>query len=306
MQSAQLLSFKSHGYKNLNTYCDADGAIQYFSMNVRPRPCYTWDVVRDIVAFQDEFVSNPQRPRCLVWASESSGIFSLGGDLSLFRSLIEKQDRETLARYASDCVTGLYGHMQAPQVVTVSMLEGDALGAGFETALSSDIVIAERGIRAGFPEILFNLVPGHGAYYLLARRIGPQAAEKFIRNGSFHTAEELHALGLVDILVNPGEGRQALRDLLKKEERSWNAFQALHHIKRHHLPITQEALVASAQIWVEAALRLTERNLRMMERLVRAQEKRAGGPLRKEQEVFSQMPPSLNLGQADEPPRVRA
>lgn len=280
MQAAQMLLHDSQSYQNLSIYQDANGEVITFAMNVRPRPCYTLSVVHEIINFQKYFAATvalgTTRPRCLVWASDTPGIFSLGGDLALFQSTIASQDYKTLTQYAEDCVIGLYNHIHTPETVTISLLEGDALGAGFETALSSDIVIAECGIRAGFPEILFNLVPGHGAYYLLARRIGPQAAEKMIRDGKVHSAEELHALGLIDILVDKGAGRQAIRELLLRQKKSWNAFRALQHIKRHHLPITREALFASARIWVDAAMRLNERNLKMMERLVRAQESRIG------------------------------
>lgn len=271
-----------HGqqFENLSISQDSDGAAVFMSMDVRPRPCYTPGVVHDIINFQKSFAAAlplaTTRPRCLVWASDSPGIFSLGGDLSLFRSAIETQNRELLTQYAQDCVIGLYNHLNTPEAVTISLLEGDALGAGFETALSSDIVIAERGIRAGFPEALFNLVPGHGAYYLLARRMGARAAEEMIRDGGVHGAEDLHRLGLIDVLAEKGEARRAARELLRAKRKSWNAFQALQHIKRHHLPITREALFASAHIWVDAAMRLSDRNLRMMERLVRAQEKRVG------------------------------
>lgn len=281
VQSAYTVSLDQLRYENLSISRDADGEAIFMAMNVRPRPCYTWAVVNDIIDFQKNFAVaaslGTTQPRCLVWASDSPGIFSLGGDLTLFRSVIETQDRKSLMQYAQDCVIGLGNHLNAPQAVTVSVLEGDALGAGLETALSSDVVIAERGIRAGFPEVLFNLVPGHGAYYLLARRIGPQAADRMIRDGDVLSADELHKLGLIDILVEPGEGRQAVRELIERRRKTWNAFQALQHIKRHHVPITREALLASARIWVEAAMRLSDRNLRMMERLVRAQEKRVSG-----------------------------
>jgi DSF synthase len=274
--TAAMLSLELDRYENLNTYRDVDGEVQYFAMDVRPRPCFTWGVMRDILAFQQRFTANPAGARCLVLASDNPNFFSLGGDLSLFQTLIEKNDRETLAQYAADCVDALHNHLtlSVPGIVTVSLLEGDTLGAGFETALSSDVVIAERGVRLGFPEVLFNLVPGHGAFYLLARRIGPRAAEALIHNGQVHTAEELHAQGLIDILVDKGQGRQAVRDLLDSNRKTWNAYCALQHIKRHHQPVTREALSASAAIWVDAAMRLTSRNLRMMERLVNAQQKR--------------------------------
>lgn len=280
MQSAYDRAFAPARYRNLVTHQDGEGESLWFAMNVQPRPCFTWDLIRDILSFQETFAreGSAARPRCLVFASATPGIFSLGGDLSLFQTVIEGQDRAMLAQYARDCVTVLHNHLYAPGVVTVSVLEGDALGAGLESALSSDIVIAERGITAGFPEVLFNLVPGHGALFLAARRIGMAAAERMIRDGNVYTAEQLHAMGLVDILVDKGEGRGAVRELLSSQRRSWNAFHALQQIKRLHQPVTHEALTASAEIWVDAAMRLSKRDLRMMERLVRAQERRLGQP----------------------------
>jgi DSF synthase len=42
---------------------------------------------------------------------------------------------------------------------------------------------------------------------------------------------------------------------------------------REIVPISYDELLHVVNIWVDAALRLTERDLRMMERLVRAQSK---------------------------------
>lgn len=278
--------------KNFSIFFDADGEALYLSMNVRPRPCFTWDTVRELSTLQTHFVESLRlsvpHPRCVVYASESSGIFSLGGDLDLFKSASERRDRTMLWRYLQDCVSTLHSILTMPDTVTVTLLEGDTMGAGLEVALASDVIIAERGIRAGFPEVLFNLIPGLGGYYLAARRIGPQAAEKMIRDGIVHSAEELHAMGLIDILVDKGQGRQAVRDLLKDQKKTWNTYYALQQVKRHYLPITRDMLLANAEIWADATMRLTDRNLRMMERLVHAQQRRVGlvGP-----EVTAAVPP---------------
>lgn len=280
MTAAQAILSGEQSYENLSVFSDADRETLYFSMNVRPRPCFTWDLLRDFLTFQKRLVETLRldtfRPRCLVYASETPRVFSLGGDLSLFKLAIETKDRAMLMRYAEDCVNALYNHITTPELVTVSLLEGDALGAGLETALGSDVIIAERGIRAGFPEVLFNLIPGHGAFHLVARRVGPQMAENMIRSGTVYTAEELHALGLFDIVVERGEGRRAVRELIVSQKKSWNAYRALQHVKRRYCPVTREMLQANAEIWVDAAMNLTDRDLRMMERLVRAQDKRAG------------------------------
>jgi len=261
-------------YQNL--VLERDGDALYFSMNVKPIPCYTWALVRDIHSFQSMVAAGHERARCLVLASSTPGIFSLGGDLELFRAVGERRDRNLLIQYAELCATVLHNHMSAPDVVTVSLLEGDALGAGLESALASDIVVAEKGIRAGFPEVLFDLVPGHGAFYLLARKLGAKRAEALIRDGNVHSIEDLNAMGLIDVLAEPGKGRQAIRDLLRENQKSWNSFRALKHIKRHHQAITQDAILASAYIWVDAAMRLSPRSVRKMEKLVSAQLRRVG------------------------------
>src|SRR3990172_8355499 len=184
------------GYEQLETYYDASARAMWFSMAPRPRPCCTWELVKDILRFQQSMRAfldsrDPHQPppiHYLIFGSNVPGVFSLGGDLALFRSIILAKNRDSLAQYAEQCVTILYNHMTGlgKKLMTISLLQGDALGAGFESALSSSVVIAERGIRAGFPEIIFNLIPGHVAYHLLARRKDPAHAEKIILGGRLY------------------------------------------------------------------------------------------------------------------------
>lgn len=283
MQTTPVFLLENQKFENISLHRELDGAALFMSMDVRPRPCMSWNLIRDFLSFQKRFVESLRfdapRPQCLVYASHTPGIFSLGGDLSLFQRATETKDRTMLTRYVEDCALALNNFINTPETVTISLLEGDTFGGGLELALSSDVVIAERRVRAGFPEVLFNLIPGAGGYYLLARRVGPRVAERMIREGNVHTAEELHALGVVDILVDDGQGRAALRDLLESQKKSWNTYQALQHVKRHYVPITPDMLFANAKIWVDAVMSLTDRDLRMMKRLINAQQKRVGEPV---------------------------
>lgn len=113
-------------------------------------------------------------------ASLNPGVFNLGGQLALFRKLIDQKDRASLLRYATKCIDVIFPRIcrfDSP-LCTITLIQGDALGGGFEAALASDIVIAERHCQMGFPEILFNLFPGMGAYSLVARKVGTARAEK--------------------------------------------------------------------------------------------------------------------------------
>ena len=153
-------------------------------------------------------MGDPVRHPCVV----TPGVFNFGGDLALFIRCLRENDPETLRRYAKACIDVLYAHaigFHLP-ITTISLVQGDALGGGFEAALASDILVAERQAQFGFPEVLFNLFPGMGAYNLLPRRIGMQRTERMLLNGKLHRAEELHAEGVVDILAEDGRGENAV------------------------------------------------------------------------------------------------
>jgi len=211
----------------------------------------------------------------MVLASDVEGVFNLGGDLATFKELIEKQERNKLLEYAHLCIENLWTFydMQSP-ITSISLLRGQALGGGFEAALCAHVLIAEKGGVGGFPEVMFNLFPGMGAISFLARRIGLRAAEKMIQSGKIYTTEELYEMGVVDVLAEEGEGEQVLRDWVRKTNRSKNSFQAIQRAKQCVNPLTKQELLDITEIWVDAALRLSDSNLHMMERLVNAQDRK--------------------------------
>jgi DSF synthase len=148
------------------------------------------------------------------------------------------------------------------------------LGGGFESALAHDLIVAERGAKMGLPEILFNLFPGMGAYSFLSRRLGMVAAERMIASGRVYTAEELHDMGVVDVLADDGRGREALREYLVQHRRRRNALSSMYQVRRRVNPVTYQELKDVVDLWVDAALRLEETDLRKMARLTAAQDRR--------------------------------
>lgn len=208
-----------------------------------------------------------------VIASRRPGVFSLGGDLRLFLNLIRERDREGLLNYAMYCVDSLYTRITGydASIITISLVQGDALGGGLEIALSSDIVVAEAGSRMGLPEILFNLCPGMGAYSFLARRIGLRKAEELILSGNIHTAEQFFEMGIVDVLAPAGEGERVVNELIRKRRRHLNGARAIYEWRQQAWPVTHQELANIAQSWTNAALRIEEKDQKMMSRLLAAQ-----------------------------------
>ena len=254
--------------------------------NPRGTACFSLGLLKDIRTHdnalavnggQIEVAGQMSKASYYVLASRLPRVFNLGGDLALFVLLIKARDREALAHYAKLCIENMFPRIQnffCPTLTTISLVQGDALGGGFESALSSDLIFAEENAQLGLPEILFNLFPGMGAYSLLSRRIGMRAAEALILSGRVLPARELHAIGVVDVLVPDGQGEIAVRDWISKNARRRNGMQAVHRARQIVQPITREELDAVTETWVDAALQLEDRDLKMMSRIVRAQMRR--------------------------------
>ena len=157
------------------------------------------------------------------------------------------------------------------ELTTVALVKGDALGGGFEAALSSNLIIAERGVKMGLPEVLFNLFPGMGAFSLLSRKVGPVVAERMILSGKLYSAEELFDMGVIDILAEKGEAELALNKHIKTFNRMSNSCKAMQKVKDRCNPISYQELIDITNIWVDAALKLTDKDLKMVTRLVKRQ-----------------------------------
>lgn len=219
-----------------------------------------------------------QRIRYQVFASRIPGVFSLGGDLALFRECIRQRDDRTLRSYARDAVDLVYVNATAYEepVTTISLVQGQALGGGFEAALAAHVIVAERGSRMGLPEIMFNMFPGMGAYQLLSRRLTPAQAERIILSGRTYTAEELHSLGVVDVLAEIGDGERTVRRHIQAIDRQCHGRQGLRRALHAANPLDRHELYRMADVWVETALGLGQRDLDTIDYLLRAQQRMAG------------------------------
>lgn len=208
-----------------------------------------------------------------VVASRHPTVFNLGGDLALFLTLIRARNRDALDHYAQLCVNTIYMramNFNAP-LITISLVQGDAMGGGFEFALSSDVIIAEQGARMGLPEVMFNLFPGMGAYSLLSRRVGPKMAEEMMMSGNIYQAEDLHRMGIIDILVPRGDGEKAVDEFIRKRGRRFNAIRAIYQCRQYVNPVSRDELMNIANLWVDAVLRLDDADMHIISHLLRSQ-----------------------------------
>ncbi len=271
-------------YEQLETHFEPETGVYWAIMNPVPRPSFGAKLLTDLRTFINDIIqsrgqlydSGAMRAiNYAVLASKVPGVFNLGGDLSLFRDAILNHDRIQLEKYAEMCVDDLYPwnrNFDLP-VTTISLVQGTALGGGFEAALASSIVVAEESCKMGFPEVLFNLFPGMGAYSFLQRKVGRRITEELILGGNTYTARQLYDMGIVDVITADGTGEAAVASYVRKHGRGSNGRRAFERVRRDFEAVTKEELLHITGVWVEAAMHLSERDLRMMDRLIRAQER---------------------------------
>lgn len=260
------------------SYDPEDEALWTF-MCPRGRPSFTPPMLHDFLEWQrliNENFGPGQVPiKYLILGSRAPGVFCFGGDLQLFEHLIRTGDRDGLARYGYRCVEILHRNMNALDLpmLTIGLVQGAALGGGFEALLSFDYIVAEKGATFGLPEILFGLFPGMGAHSLLSRKLGSAMADRLIVSNQTYSAEEMYQLGIVHHLAENGEGLAVCREFIRKSARRHAGLVNARRAMKVTNPLSLSELKRVVDLWADTALQLSDGDLKVMNRLTRAQER---------------------------------
>ena len=266
-------------YKCLQLAWDPALSLLRLKTLVRPIQCYSLAVMAEIHQVFTDISTSQGLVKHLVMTSDITGVFNFGGDLSLFVLLIRARDLESLQMYGQRCIELVWWMETASQrgVHTVVLVEGDALGGGLESVLPYHRVIFERSAQAGYPEVLFNLFPGMGAWNFTIRKAGFAVASEMIFSGRVYSADELYYRKLVDMVVEDGEGEAAVQQVIRSVHPRLGGVLAALEARRIAAPISYESLNEIVTQWASAAMTLNDRDIRFMERLARAQVRKIGG-----------------------------
>jgi DSF synthase len=262
----------------ITPYYEAGRNILWTMLHAQPRPCFNPGLLDDIAKLSKAARECGLPIDFWVTGSTVPNIFNVGGDLALFAAHIRSGQREPLLRYAQACIEAVYDASTGfgTGAISIAMIEGTALGGGFEAALAHHFVLGQRGVEMGFPEIAFNLFPGMGAYSLVARKASMRLAEELISKGESHSTEWFAERGLVDDVFDAGDAFMATRTFIDVMRPRLNGIRAMIRTRGRVVPTTREELMAITEDWVDSAFKLEEKDLAYMERLVMLQNRRNG------------------------------
>jgi enoyl-CoA hydratase/carnithine racemase len=123
--------------------------------------------------------------------------------------------------------------LEALPFPTVALIDGAALGGGFEVALGCDFRLAgtHPKVKVGLPEVKLGLIPGWGGTQRTPRIICPVDGARLVCTGETLSAESAHDVGLVDGVSESDDlddGAVALI-IAQSRKRTWDARRQRKH-----------------------------------------------------------------------------
>jgi enoyl-CoA hydratase len=147
------------------------------------------------VAEQDEAI------RAVVITGTGRG-FCVGADLKAHGAgEATRSERERYVRLAQRANR----RIQRSSLPVVAALNGHAVGAGLELALSSDLIVVAKEAKLRFPESALATFVGGGVTYTLPGRVGMARARELLLLADFLTPDDALAMGLVNEVCAGGE-----------------------------------------------------------------------------------------------------
>ncbi len=158
------------------------------------------DVLAGLAAAVEEAESDPG-VRALVLRGTGERAFCAGADLDELVGLTPEEGRRYLAAGQQLC-----REIERSHVPSIAVVQGFALGGGFELALSCSFVLAGEDARFGLPEVKLGLIPGYGGTQRLVRAVGKGPALRAMLTGDHLDAATAWQLGLLGEAPIPSGG----------------------------------------------------------------------------------------------------
>ncbi|QJR10819.1 Short-chain-enoyl-CoA hydratase [Usitatibacter rugosus] len=160
--------------------------------------------------------------------------FSAGADLKTFSA------DKVLARHFIACFGSAFEALMNARFVTVSAINGYAMGGGLECALATDIRIAESHAQMALPEPAVGLLPAGSGTQNLPWLVGEAWAKRIILTNERVDAATAVRIGLVQEVVEKGEGLAKATEIAERvatlSPRAVEYCKSLIHNARNGIP----------------------------------------------------------------------
>ena len=150
----------------------------------------------------------------LIISSARAEGFCAGADL---RELYERSqelraaERAPAVRDFLERIHRVMNALDSAPLTTIAAAHGVTFGGGFELALTSDLIIADKMARFCFPELRLGLIPGFGGIPRLKRDVGNAVVRDLLLTGRSINAAKAQSVGLVSQVTAEGDALRVAR-----------------------------------------------------------------------------------------------
>ncbi|MBL7754756.1 MAG: enoyl-CoA hydratase/isomerase family protein [Chitinophagaceae bacterium] len=271
---------------NLRVKIDEEYKILWVGIDLQDKLCYSISFLDNLTHVKEliVYLIKKENIKYVCAYSLNKGVWNLGGDLEYFVSCIRNNNKKALKEYAYKCIDLVYNYNSNYEmdVISACIVQGNAYGGGFESALSGNYIIAEESARFSFPEVIFGTFPGMGAYSFLTKKVGFNKANEIINSNKTYTSKEIFDLGIIDKVCDDGMGvAQMNMDIIKGKltEINNNPFKNICN------KVSKQELLDVVDVWIEKAFNLSDTNLNRMIKIANFQKRKVDDNTRKDDEV---------------------
>lgn len=260
---------------NLKIKIDDEFKILWVGIDLQDKLCYSMSFLDNLTHVKELIVYfiKKENIKYVVAYSLNKGVWNLGGDLEFFVNCIRSNNKKSLTEYAYKCIDLVYNYNSNYEmdVFSTCVVQGNAFGGGFESALSGNFIIAEESAKFSFPEVIFGTFPGMGAYSFLTKKVGFNKANEIINSNKTYTSKEILDLGIINEMCDDGMGISTMKSLIRNGDMEKYISNPFLNICNK---VSKQELLDVVNVWLDKAFTLSEDNLDRMLKLANFQKRK--------------------------------
>jgi 2-(1,2-epoxy-1,2-dihydrophenyl)acetyl-CoA isomerase len=187
-------------YENIKL--EIQGSIATITLTVSPNrkfPTLDMETGKELLSAIEE-CEKTEEVRALIIKGTGKA-FCAGGDIKKFKEALEDGTSEAMMNTLTQDLYQLAYKLRTLRIPVIAAVNGYAIGAGLNLALSCDIIIASEDAKFAESFINLGLIPGFAGTYMLPKQLPwPKVAEMCFFGESL-SAAEMEKLGLINKIV---------------------------------------------------------------------------------------------------------
>ena len=228
----------------VNLEIDSESGVATIRIERPPMNAISMQLAAELNDIAGQLAEDQGIGAVVVWGGPK--IFAAGADIKEYPAL---QNKEEAGEFSMKLHNALLALENLPQI-TISAVNGYALGGGCELAMATDFRFAGENAVFGQPEVLLGILPGAGGTQRLMRLIGITKAKEINYSGRQVNADEALEIGLVSAVYPDDDCYPQALEVAKEYAKGPKSLQFIKKVMMDGLALPlEEAIKLEAEAY---------------------------------------------------------